>query len=268
MFHWLHNYIPQPILWQWGWLSVYWYGLIIAVAIAIGFIITTRLAQQRGYEIKLWYDMLFYGLIGGLIGARLYHVFLELPYYISRPLEIFQVWHGGLAIHGAIIGGGAAVYYFIRKYKWQFSQVLDILVLAMILGQALGRWGNYFNQELFGLPTDRAWGIFIEAINRPELFPGSHYFHPTFLYEFLLNIVLFILLLIVYKYKRHISGLTVSVYLVGYSLIRFCLEFLRIDRTPELWGWRWPQWASLIIIVIVGIYWFRQKGLQSLNKRV
>jgi len=268
MIQWLHNYIPQPILFQWGWLSVYWYGLIIAGAIVIGFVLTSHLAKQRGFVLKIWYDILFYAMIGGLVGARLYHVLLEVPYYFTHPLAILQVWQGGLAIHGAIIGGGLVIYYLSRRYKLVFVKILDILVLAMILGQAMGRWGNYFNQELFGLPTSQSWGIFISVVNRPVEFMSNVHFHPTFLYEFCANLLLFILLLIMYKYKYKIVGLTTSVYLVGYSIIRFCLEFIRIDRTPDLWGLRWPQWASIIIVILVGIYWFYQKGLQKSNKPV
>ncbi|MFW0862588.1 MAG: prolipoprotein diacylglyceryl transferase [Candidatus Komeilibacteria bacterium] len=266
MLNWLHSYIPQPILFQWGWLSVYWYGLLIAIAVIIGFVLTARIASKKEYDQKVWYDMLFYSLIGGFIGARLYHVILELPYYFKNPLEIFQVWHGGLAIHGGIIGGGLVVYYFAKKNKWKVLSVLDILVLAMPLAQALGRWGNYFNQELFGLPV--TWGIFIEAINRPLEYVQFSYFHPTFLYESLANILLFILLLFLYKYKSKVVGLTTSIYLLSYSLIRFILEFIRIDRTPELWGLRWPQWASLIIILLVLIYWAKPKDLQKSNKPV
>jgi len=266
MLNWLHSYIPQPILFHWGWLSVYWYGLLIAIAVVIGFILTTRIACKKGYDKKVWYDMLFYSLLGGFIGARLYHIILELPYYLKNPLEIFQVWHGGLAIHGGIIGGGLVVYYFAKKNKWAVLSILDILVIAMPLGQALGRWGNYFNQELFGLPA--SWGIFIEAINRPLDYISFSYFHPTFLYESIANILLFTLLLFVYKYKSKITGLTTSIYLLMYSVIRFVLEFVRIDRTPELWGLRWPQWASIIIIVIVVIYWFKSRGLQKSNKPV
>ena len=189
MFQWLHSYIPQPILFQWGWLSVYWYGFIIAIAIVIGFLITIRFSKQRGFDDKLWYDMLFYSLISGLIGARLYHVILELPYYLSHPLQILQVWQGGLAIHGGIIGGALAIYYFARKNKWSFFKIADILVIVLILGQAMGRWGNYFNQEIFGTPTSLSWGIPIEMQNRPAQYLSSQYFHPTFLYESILNLI-------------------------------------------------------------------------------
>jgi phosphatidylglycerol---prolipoprotein diacylglyceryl transferase len=263
MIQWFHNFIPQPILFQWGWLSLYWYGFIMAIAILIGFVITTRLARREGYSEKQWYDMLFYSLIASLVGARLYHVFLELPYYISHPLEVLQVWHGGLAIHGAIIGAILIVYFYTKKNKCQFAQTLDILVIALIFGQALGRWGNFFNQELFGLPTDLPWGIFIDVMNRPEAFISYTYFHPTFLYESVLSLLLLMGLLVVYKYKKRIVGLVATIYLLGYSMIRFWLEFIRIDKTPELWGLRWPQWASLLIVFLVIIYWVLPKLKKS-----
>ena len=240
----------------------------MASVVVIGFLLTAKLAKQRGFDNSSWHDVLFYSLIGGFIGARLYHVFLELPYYLSHPLQVLQVWQGGLAIHGGLIGGGLVLYYFSRKNKWSFLKVSDIMVIALILGQALGRWGNYFNQELFGLPTDRAWGIFIDTINRPVAFINFNYFHPTFLYEFMANIVLFVSLLVVYRYRHKVLGLTTFVYLVGYSVIRFCLEFVRIDKTPELWGLRWPQWASIVIIFLVVIYWTYQKDLQNSSKPV
>lgn len=269
MNNWIQNLRPSPILIEWGIWQIHWYGLLIAIAIVIGIIVTTKLARARKIPTKAWDNILFYGLIGGLIGARLYHVILEWQYYYQNPVDIIKVWQGGLAIHGAILGGLLIVYLLCKRYKLFLWQVTDILIIGVLIGQIIGRWGNFFNQELFGLPTGLPWGIYIELLNRPAGYLASNYFHPTFLYESLANLILLIVILEIYKRRYQLSGLITGVYLIGYSVIRFFLEFIRIDRTPELWGLRWPQWASLIIILGVAVYWLHfRKGLPKLKKSV
>jgi len=267
MIQWLHNFIPQPILLQWGWLTVYWYGLIVAVAIIVGVLVVSKMIKNQSWPIQSLDGILFWGLLGGLVGARLYHVILEWSYYRTDFLAIVKVWHGGLAIHGAWLGGLLVIYFIARHYKLSLFKLLDILVVGLVFGQAIGRWGNFFNQELFGLPTSLPWGIYIDLVNRPISYLLANYFHPTFLYESLLNLALFLILYLVYKKRKELIGLTTSVYLIGYSLIRFSLEFIRIDKTPEFWGLRWPQWFSLIIIGLVVLYWFLLRTTLSKSKK-
>jgi phosphatidylglycerol:prolipoprotein diacylglycerol transferase len=269
MLQWFHNFSPQPILFHWGWLTVYYYGLLVALGIVVGGLVVARLAKKQDWPSAVGDNLLFWGLVGGLIGARLYHVFLEWPYYRQNLLAIFEIWNGGLAIHGAWLGGLVAIYFVCRRHRLSFPKTLDVLAIGLILGQAIGRWGNFFNQELFGRPTNLPWGIFIDWANRPAEYLSVSYFHPTFLYESGLDLILFFLLFFFFSRIKQLAGLTISLYLVGYSLIRFLLEFVRIDDTPEIWGWRWPQWFSLFIIVLVAVYWlWRWYHLSNSRKSV
>ncbi|OIO47771.1 MAG: prolipoprotein diacylglyceryl transferase [Parcubacteria group bacterium CG1_02_37_51] len=268
MFNWLHTYHPQPILFEIGWFRVHWYGLIMVIAILVGLWLVNRLAQQQEFAKAQWDKLVFYVLLSGLLGARLYHVFLEWTYYQEHLLDIFKVWQGGLAIHGAIIFGAAIVYLFCRRQQWSLFLVLDIMSLGIILGQAIGRWGNYFNQEIFGQPTDLPWGIFINEINRPLELMQTVYYHPTFLYESLLNLILFIILYFSFNRLIRWPGLVFSGYLVGYSIIRFSLEFLRIDHTLVVVGMRWPQIFSIFVIFLVIFAWLLRLVLPKLKKDV
>lgn len=265
---WLHQADPQPILFTIGRWQVHWYGLLLAVAIVAAWLIIRQLAKQRSFDVNKWDNMLFASLWGGLIGARLYHVILEWPYYWQQPIDIIKIWQGGIAIHGAWLGSVVVIGYYAWHYRWSLFSILDIMVLGVIIGQAIGRWGNWFNQELFGLPTNLPWGIYISPAYRLENFTNFDYFHPTFLYESLLNIVLAIILWQIYRHWRDNKGLVLSVYIVGYSIIRWSLEWLRIDRTPDLWSWRWPQWFSLLAILAVLLYWLIRVALPKIKKSV
>ena len=191
----------------------------------------------------------------GIIGARIYEIFLEFPYYYANPSQIIKIWEGGLAIHGAIIAGAITSFVFAKKNHLDFWQLLAIITPGLALGQAIGRYGNWFNQELFGLPTNLPWGIPIAIENRPLEFISQEFFHPTFLYESLgllfISIFLFILL---YRQKNilpeRVAIRAGAYYLAAYSVLRFCLEFIKVDITPIFLGLRWPQFISLVIILI------------------
>lgn len=205
-------------------------------------------------------DIAFYSILSGIIGARIYFIFLELPYFLNKPLDAFKIWQGGLAIHGVIIGGILALYWMSKRKKINFPLLTALTVPGLALAQAIGRWGNYFNQEIFGKPTNLAWGIPINPTNRPLEYLSFEYFHPTFLYESVGNLLIFALLLGAHYYliknkqfKNHFYILIVSAYFCAYSLLRFLLEFLRLDKTPELLGLRWPQIVSLLIILIATV---------------
>lgn len=201
------------------------------------------------------FDLSFWLILGGLIGARLYDVLLELPYYIAHPWQIAAVWRGGLAIHGAIIAGMVVIWIFSRRRKISLLKLSALLVPGLALGQAIGRWGNYFNQELFGRPTNLSWGIPIDILNRPAAYVADRYFHPTFLYESLGCLAIFIFLFGLNQLMIRRKGFSSSfyawslgLYMVLYSVLRFSLEFIKIDKTPYFLGMRWPQIMSLIII--------------------
>ncbi len=259
MFNFLHTFYPNPILWQLAWLKIHWYGFLIALGALLGFLVFLYLAKRYGLKKDDVYDLTFYVVIFGLIGDRLYYVIYAWPYYSKNLLDVFKVWEGGLAIHGAMIAGLAVIYFFGRRHKINPWLLLDLGVVALALAMAFGRWGNYFNMELFGRPTDLAWGIPILPANRPVGFEYSQYFHPTFLYESLWNLIIFFSLfgwhlirLAKNKIPEQIRGIgnIALVYFILYSLGRVGSEFLRLDYSPYFLGLRWAQFTSLVIIFI------------------
>jgi len=257
MISFLHNYSPSPIFFTLGPITLKWYGLLIVLGASIALLIALNLAKHYQLKKDLVFDLTFWLIIAGILGARIYDVFLELPYYLKYPLKIFYIWEGGMAIHGAIIAGVIVIYLFSKKHKLNFWALSALTVTVLPLAQAIGRFGNYFNQELFGRPTNLVWGIPIELSNRPLDYLQFTYFHPTFLYESLGLIIIFLSLFLftirflkqgtVYPnfYKNQ-----VLIYLISYSILRFSLEFIRIDKTPLFLGLRWPQIVSLVIIII------------------
>jgi phosphatidylglycerol:prolipoprotein diacylglycerol transferase len=259
MLSFLHNYQPQAIIFSWGpYINIHWYGLFIVLGIAVALYISLKLSAAYGLSKDNLYDLSFWLIINGLLGARIYDVFLEFSYYLNNPWQVLAIWRGGLAIHGALIAGLLTIIYFSRRFKVSLFKISACLLPGLAFGQAIGRFGNYFNQELFGLPTNLPWGIAIEITKRPETYAAYQYFHPTFLYESLG--CLFIGLILLFINRRQLSGVkaekyleikSFSFYFIAYSLLRFSLEFIRIDYAPEVFGWRWPQITSLLIIAIV-----------------
>lgn len=253
----LHSFYPQPIIYSFGLISLRWYGLIMSLALLVA-ITCTLYINKRYFKFNKdkVFDLAFWLIIFGLVGARLYDVLLQLPFYLQYPEQIIQIWKGGLAIHGGIIGGAIYLFFFSKKNKLDFIELAALLTPGLALGQAIGRWGNYFNQELFGKPTSLPWGIPIAAENRPDAFLNQTYFHPTFLYESLGCLLIFFLLLFFLRFiKTKRSSIKkqnfwlVIIYVISYSLLRFLLEFIRIDDTPTI-GWlRWPQIISLLAII-------------------
>lgn len=257
MINYLHHNTPEPILLSLGPIDLRWYGLLISLSIIAALMLSFWLGKKY-YQLKHddILDLAFWLIVGGIIGARIYDVFLQFPYYLKYPLEIFKVWQGGLAIHGGIIAGLIIIYYFGKKHNLSFLKIGSLVVPGLALGQAIGRFGNYFNQELFGLPTNLSWGIPIEPWQRPLEYLNYTYFHPTFLYESLACLIIALILILrhVYFGKRQLINnvffaWSIGIYMILYSLVRFLLEFIRLDPTPFFLGLRWPQIISLIFIV-------------------
>ncbi|KKR21213.1 MAG: Prolipoprotein diacylglyceryl transferase [Parcubacteria group bacterium GW2011_GWE2_39_37] len=265
MLNFLHTFNPQPILFSFGPINIYWYGLFMVLGIIAALAITIKIAAAYQIKKDTIFDLAFWLILFGLFGARVYDVFLEYQYYINHPSDVFKIWQGGLAIHGAILAGIITLWIFTKKQKLNFWLLTSIITPGLALGQAIGRWGNYFNQELFGLPTSLPWGIPIAIYNRRADLITAQYFHPTFLYESLGSLLIFIILIFIHRLiikkcnQKPISllftcsrayMLTVFFYAFGYSVLRFSLEFIRIDFAPTIFGWRWPQLISLIISLI------------------
>lgn len=254
IFYWLHYFSPSPIAFNLGGLAIHWYGICLALAILVSLLITIKLAKVYEIETDLILDLAIYLIIGGLIGARIYDVFLNWSIYSNDYLEIIKVWHGGLAIHGGLIGGIIVLIIFsnyrLRKSKLNFYKLASLIIPGLAIGQAIGRFGNWFNQELFGTPTNSLIGIPIDLINRPFGYENYNYFQPTFLYESLSMLIVGLVLYRLVKNKKIPGQIILGIYLIVYGLIRFSLEFIKIDATPMIGFLRWPQVISLVMIIV------------------
>lgn len=233
----------MPVGFQVGPFFIRYYGIILMLAAVAAAVMAERQARRKGMDSELVWDGLIWVLIGGILGARLWHILTPAPsmveqgittlYYLTHPLDALAIWRGGLGIPGAVIGGGIALYLFTRKRGENFGEWADIVAPGLALAQAIGRLGNFVNQELYGRPTDLPWAIYIDPQNRlPEFRDQSHY-HPLFLYEALWN--LFNMALLLWLGRRYsdrlIPGDIFLVYLIIYPLGRFLLEFLRLDSS-------------------------------------
>ncbi len=249
IFYWLHSFSPQPIAFSLGQFNFYWYGIILATAIIVGLLLTINLARYKKIDFDLIFDLATWLVISGLVGARLYDVLLEYKFYLNQPLDIIKIWQGGLAIHGALLGGTIVLIIFSRVKRLNLLTLVSIILPGVALGQSIGRFGNWFNQELFGLPTTLPWGIPVALFNRPLGYENYLYFHPTFLYEALGMLLVAIVLYVLVKNNKLKAWSVLGSYLLAYGLIRFSLEFIKIDNTLMVFGWRWPQIVSLLMIL-------------------
>jgi phosphatidylglycerol:prolipoprotein diacylglycerol transferase len=242
----------SPVIFKIGPVSIRWYGVLIMAGVILGLFLAGREGKRQGVSVGFIHDLFFYLLISAIIGARLYYVIFSWHLYRDNLGEIFAFWHGGLAIHGAIIGGTLAGLVYTRLKGLSFWQVADICAPSLILGQAIGRWGNYFNQEAFGEPTNLPWGIFIDKAHRPLQYIQETHFHPTFLYESLWDFSVLFFLLWIRRRRSIIRGDVFLAYLMLYSLGRFWIEGLRMDSLMFV-GFRAAQIISLLIIVLAAI---------------
>jgi len=221
---------PGAILFQLGPLTFRWYGLLMASAMAIGLWLAYREARRRGVDPDNLLKASELGLLGGLVGARLYYVAFNLDYYGRFPAKIIAVWEGGLAIHGGVLGGlllggGFALWRGLPAVTY-----LDIAAPSLALGQAIGRWGNFFNEEAFGTPTGLPWRLYIPPQNRPIQYAQDEFFHPTFLYESLWDLLVFVVLVRVLRDRlERAPGALFLTYVGLYSVGRFMTEALRTD---------------------------------------
>ncbi len=234
---------------------VHWYGIFMAVAITAG--LFTILAIKKKYypdiEQDVVLDIAFYNIIFGILGARLYYVILDYRYYFKYPQEILALWHGGLSIHGAIIACIIVSFLFLKLKKLQFLPFADLFIYGLVVGQVIGRWGNFFNSEAFGRPCNLPWKLFIPMSSRPTEYLNQAYYHPTFLYESLLSILIFCLLFLgIRKLKNYKDGMVFYSYFVLYGLSRFLIEGIRIDSILDINGIPVARIMS-ILFVLAGI---------------
>ncbi|HFJ5316932.1 TPA: prolipoprotein diacylglyceryl transferase [Staphylococcus aureus] len=243
------NYI-DPVAFNLGPLSVRWYGIIIAVGILLGYFVAQRALVKAGLHKDTLVDIIFYSALFGFIAARIYFVIFQWPYYAENPSEIIKIWHGGIAIHGGLIGGFIAGVIVCKVKNLNPFQIGDIVAPSIILAQGIGRWGNFMNHEAHGGPVSRA---FLEQLHLPNfiienMYINGQYYHPTFLYESIWDVAGFIILVNIRKHLK--LGETFFLYLTWYSIGRFFIEGLRTDSLILTSNIRVAQLVSILLILI------------------
>lgn len=244
----------NPILFQLGNFQVRWYAVIMLLAIIIGITLIQKEAKRFKISSDFIFNLCFWTIIFGYLSARLYYVIFNWEYYSAHMSEILQIWQGGLAIHGGIIGGLLTIVIYTKKYKVRTVRILDFIVVPLLLCQAIGRWGNFFNSEAHGVATTLEH---LQSLGIPQfIIDGMKiegiYYTPTFLYESILCLILFIIFLFVRRGSYRKVGTMTGLYLVGYGFIRFFIEISRTDALM-LAGFKVAQIVSIIMIIIGSI---------------
>lgn len=239
--------IPSPPLnsFHLGPLQVHIYGILMGLAVATAYLVTVRRYVRFGGERSVVERAAFWAVVVGFAGARLAYVSTHLYRYRGDWLGVFKVWEGGLALFGGLTLGAAAAAFVMWRGKGRFVLMADAVAVGLPLAQAIGRWGNYFNQELFGTPSGLPWAVRIDPAHRPDRYLGSATFHPTFLYESLWNVGVVLLLLWLERRRQLRRGVLFATYLVLYAAARFGLEMIRTDTTFRLLGISRNGWVAL-----------------------
>ena len=253
----------DPVLFKIGNIEIMWYSVLLLIAVIVGISLLLHEGKKHSYPKDFLFNLCFWTIIFGFIGARAYYVLFNLEQYASDPISIFKIWEGGLAIHGGLIAGLITMFVYCKKYNVRLFKIVDMAVPGVILAQEIGRWCNFFNMEAHGGIVLRST---LENLHIPEfiingMYINGNYYHPTFFYESLWCLLGFIVLIIVrhYKYLK-VGGLT-CVYLIWYSVGRFFIESMRTDSLM-IGGFKAAQIVSLIffIIGILGLMIQSRKG--------
>lgn len=241
----------DPVALQIGEISIKWYGVIIACGVVIALLLALYESSKRKFDKEIFVDLLIWAIPISVISARIYYVAFEWDFYKENPGEIIKIWHGGIAIYGALIGAVITAIIFTRVKKISFWQLADIAAPSLIIAQAIGRWGNFMNQEAHGAAVTRG---FLENLHLPkfiidQMYISGVYYQPTFLYESLWNVIGFIILLIIRRTKVRRGEVFLS-YVIWYSVGRFFIEGMRTDSL--MWGaFRVSQVLAVILVVVV-----------------
>lgn len=266
----IHQAFPNPPFSSFaiGPFTIHLYALCILLGIVVAYFVGASRFKKRGGEAGQMLDIVLWTVPFGIVGARIFHVLTHLgdyfgvyPTWQQTWLHVISIWEGGIAIYGAVIFGLLGAWIGARRAKIRFVSVLDALAPAVILAQGIGRWGNYFNQELFGQATDLPWGLLIEKQGNaayPQEFPAGTLFHPTFLYEFLWDVLGFFLITFVAKQFKLQWGKVFATYLVVYSVGRFFIESIRLDPSQYFFGFRTNQWSAIFGVIIGLVIFFVQ----------
>ena len=259
------------IAFQIGKLSIYWYSIFVVLGILFALFIIMREVKRQQINTYFFTNLIFYTLLFGILGARLYYVLFNLDYYLLFPLDIIKIWQGGLAIHGGIIAGLITMIVYCKKYKVNILKTLDISCVGLIIGQAIGRWGNFFNQEAHGSIVTKD---FLKNIKLPQfiidgMYIDGSYYHPTFLYESIWCLIGFVILLFFRRRQYNKVGQTIAFYMIWYSIGRFFIESLRTDSLM-IGNFKIAQIISIIMIItgiIIIIYSKKGSTFDNLYNR-
>lgn len=248
-----------------GPFSLKYYSFFIFLGMLVACFLIFKEAKRKKINEDLLTNILFYGIIIGILGARSYYVLFNLDYYLKNPLEIFMIWHGGLAIHGGLIAGLIFLIIYSKKHNLNIFKLLDIIVVGVIIAQSIGRWGNFFNQEAYGPVTSLSN---LKSMHLPNfiikgMYIDGSYHEPTFFYESVISLLGFIVLILIRKLKNLKVGTLTGTYLIWYGIERFIIESLRTDSLM-LGNIKVAQLVSLIFIIfgiIVTIFSFKKNIL-------
>lgn len=241
----------EKIAFSFGFIKVYWYSIFIFIAILAAYFLISKESKKKGIDKEFITNLTFYVVVFGIIGARIYYCLFNLDYYLSNPLEILKIWNGGLAIHGGILFGGIFTIIYIKKHHLELLKTLDIIVVGVILAQAIGRWGNFFNSEAYGgITTLKA----LQNMHLPTfiingMYISGKYRQPTFLYESLWDLIGFIILLIFRRREYTKVGQITGLYFMWYSVGRFIIESMRNDSLM-FGSFKIAQIVSILLFVL------------------
>lgn len=258
----------NPVIFNIGGFEIRWYSVLIAIAVIIGYFLI--LSESKRFKIKkeFMFNMMFWTLIFAIIGARLYYVAFNLEYYISNPIEILQIWKGGLAIHGGLLFGAITILIYCKKYQVRVGKILDIIVPALLLGQAIGRWGNFFNGEAYGTIVTYNQLVDMKIIPQfiiDNMFINGAYHLPMFYFESLWCLLGFFLSLFIRRRKYIKDGQLVAFYMMWYGVARFVIEMFRTDALMA-GNVKIAQVVSILMFVIGLIVQFIQSRKPKLDE--
>jgi len=249
--------IPSPSqnVIELGPLTIHFYGILIAIGVIVALLVSRHRYVRFGGSGELFERVAIWGVVIGFLGARAAYVVTHTARFEGRPWAAFYIWEGGLAIYGGLLFGALTFIYLLRKWNGDVFAVGDAVAVGVPLAQAIGRWGNYFNQELFGTPSTLPWAVEIDIAHRPDEYLEFATFHPTFLYESLWNLLILVpLILVLERRSKLFKGASFGVYIAGYAVIRFIMELLRTDTTFRFLGLSRNGWVS-IAAFLFGVGW-------------
>lgn len=245
----------SPVIFSYKGFELRWYSVLILAGVIIAYIVIMNESKRQKISIEFMFNLIFWSLIFGIIGARIYYVVFNLDYYLSNPSEIYKIWNGGLAIHGGLLVGGITAIIYSKKYNANIKKVLDILVPGVIIAQCIGRWGNFFNSEAFGSAVSYETLVNMKIIPQfiiDNMLIGGEYHLPMFYFESIACFIGFIIMLI-YRRRRYVkNGQILSFYLIWYGIIRFVIEIFRTDSLMFM-DFKFAQVVS-VVMIFIGLY--------------